>query len=286
MPWCPKCKNEYKAGYTICADCGSELVESLNAIEWKAVYFGEEADLLSMCEFMQANGIANVQVSYAENENIYELLVDSQKIKEVQKLIKVYLTNIAAPQKAAEMKAVELTMSEEEIAKHMEEKKALMKEMMRSPYEDADSKAEEYKSGAAALLLVGVLGIVALVLLNLGLLPISLTGFTKTMITGVMGVMFIIFLIMGISSRMSYTKLKAQAGSDKDTKETIKKYLKDSIVVEEFDKGLVEDDPSMEILYFRRMEKLKAMIFSYDASIDLSFAEYILEEVYSEIFEA
>ena len=101
MPWCPKCKNEYKAGYTICADCGSELVESLNAIEWKAVYFGEEADLLAMCEFMQANGIANVQVSYAENENIYELLVDSQKIKEVQKLIKVYLTNIAAPQKAA-----------------------------------------------------------------------------------------------------------------------------------------------------------------------------------------
>ena len=185
MPWCPKCKNEYKAGYTICADCGSELVESLNAIEWKAVYFGEEADLLAMCEFMQANGIANVQVSYAENENIYELLVDSQKIKEVQKLIKVYLTNIAAPQKAAEMKAVELTMSEEEIAKHMEEKKALMKEMMRSPYEDADSKAEEYKSGAAALLLVGVLGIGALVLLNMGLLPISLTGFTKTMIGNV-----------------------------------------------------------------------------------------------------
>lgn len=26
MPWCPKCKNEYKEGIKICADCGCELV--------------------------------------------------------------------------------------------------------------------------------------------------------------------------------------------------------------------------------------------------------------------
>ena len=29
--WCPKCKNEYVEGITHCADCGMELVESLNA---------------------------------------------------------------------------------------------------------------------------------------------------------------------------------------------------------------------------------------------------------------
>lgn len=27
MPWCPKCKSEYREGYTVCADCGSPLVE-------------------------------------------------------------------------------------------------------------------------------------------------------------------------------------------------------------------------------------------------------------------
>lgn len=27
MPWCPKCKTEYRKGFTVCADCGSELVE-------------------------------------------------------------------------------------------------------------------------------------------------------------------------------------------------------------------------------------------------------------------
>ena len=26
MPWCPKCKSEYRDGFIVCADCGSELV--------------------------------------------------------------------------------------------------------------------------------------------------------------------------------------------------------------------------------------------------------------------
>ncbi len=29
MPWCPKCKTEYREGFSVCADCGSELVEKL-----------------------------------------------------------------------------------------------------------------------------------------------------------------------------------------------------------------------------------------------------------------
>ena len=29
MPWCPKCETEYRDGITVCADCGSVLVEDL-----------------------------------------------------------------------------------------------------------------------------------------------------------------------------------------------------------------------------------------------------------------
>jgi len=29
MPWCPKCKTEYREGFRVCADCGSVLVDEL-----------------------------------------------------------------------------------------------------------------------------------------------------------------------------------------------------------------------------------------------------------------
>ncbi|MBQ6807355.1 MAG: hypothetical protein IJO97_08000 [Lachnospiraceae bacterium] len=48
MAWCPKCENEYIKGITVCADCGTELVESLEeykrqkaALEEKEAAFEE-----------------------------------------------------------------------------------------------------------------------------------------------------------------------------------------------------------------------------------------------------
>lgn len=42
--WCPKCKNEYVEGITICADCGSELVESLTEEAAEAEAAGDFSD--------------------------------------------------------------------------------------------------------------------------------------------------------------------------------------------------------------------------------------------------
>lgn len=44
MPWCPKCKTEYREGFRVCADCGSELVEKL-AEETADEEFDEPAEL-------------------------------------------------------------------------------------------------------------------------------------------------------------------------------------------------------------------------------------------------
>ena len=41
----------------------------------------------------------------------------------------------------------------------------------------------------------------------------------------------------------------------------------------------------MEILYFRRIEKMKEMIRVKYPSIDSAFMDYIIEETYPEIFE-
>lgn len=284
MPWCPNCKNEYKAGYTVCADCGATLVESLDEGK-KAVYFGDENELYQISDFMRANGLKNTEISYDKKEGTYELLVEHDDIAAARKMINVYLQKIAAPKEAKKQEEIREAYTEEELAAFMQAKEAYMKEMERKPYEDTAKMAEEYKSGADSLLIVGVIGIIVLVLLHLGVFPISLPAFTKWMITGVMGLLFVAFVFMGIASRKSYANLKEQASSDHNIKEDVINYLKENVNPAEFDADLVADEPGMEILYFRRMEKLKAMVFAYEQDIDASFAEYILEEIYPDIFE-
>ena len=36
MSWCPKCKCEYRTGFTNCSDCGCELVEVLESTKEEA----------------------------------------------------------------------------------------------------------------------------------------------------------------------------------------------------------------------------------------------------------
>ncbi len=43
MPWCPKCKTEYREGFRVCADCGSELVDELTG-ETEGGEFGEASE--------------------------------------------------------------------------------------------------------------------------------------------------------------------------------------------------------------------------------------------------
>lgn len=59
MPWCPKCKTEYREGFNICSDCNIELVpelpqdsdENANTINYK------EAFLISVANDMEAKVI-------------------------------------------------------------------------------------------------------------------------------------------------------------------------------------------------------------------------------------
>ena len=48
MPWCPKCKNEYREGFTNCSDCGCELVELLEAEEDKAEVIEHDIEVFFM----------------------------------------------------------------------------------------------------------------------------------------------------------------------------------------------------------------------------------------------
>ena len=106
MPWCPKCKCEYKDGITECADCKIPLVDELP----------EEA----------AEVVQNIP--------------------------------------AYEVTSEDATAASEDADQHTSA----------GVYQDKKAKAEDFKSSAYTLLIVGILGIIALILMECKVLPIQL----------------------------------------------------------------------------------------------------------------
>ena len=99
-------------------------------------------------------------------------------------------------------------------------------------YQDKKAKAEDYKSSAYTLLIVGVLGIAAFILMEAGLLPFRLAGSGKYITYGVMGTMFAVFIVMGILSLKSAKKYTQEAVVEEDLTGKIKAWAKEHITAE------------------------------------------------------
>ena len=261
MPWCPKCKNEYKEGITVCADCGCDLVDSLEEQD-VPIYFGPEEEIDEMITFFKANNMEGAYKHFDDKEQTFELIVKKKLVDEAKKAIRIYLKEIA-------------NTEEEET----------QKEKIVNLYEDSNKRAEEYKSGAYTLLLVGIIGIILLVLLYFNILPIILPQFTKILITSVMGIMFVLFVALGISSLNTCKKLKMNAEDENQQQDDIKNWFLSNISKEMIDKHNYIDEETEEELYFKRTDKMKSLIKENYPSVKEEFADYIVEELYTDIYE-
>ena len=64
MPWCPKCRNEYREGFTVCADCGVELVDVLGEeVAEKEVFFTvPRVEAERILEYFEASNVQGVEL--------------------------------------------------------------------------------------------------------------------------------------------------------------------------------------------------------------------------------
>jgi hypothetical protein len=152
-------------------------------------------------------------------------------------------------------------------------------------YQDKKAKAEDFKSSAYTLLLVGVIGIVALILINMGVLPIKfLNGNIMTNI--VMGALFIIFILIGISSFKSFKQYEREAVDEDDLTGRIKVWVTDNVTADCINENVYfDEDTPEEIKYFKYLEFLKSKITEEFGNINASYLDALCDELYSEIFE-
>ncbi len=283
MPWCPVCKNEYVKGYTRCSDCDVDLVESLEEAP-KPIIFGEEGPVNQMAEFLKANGIDEAFVRYDEKEKAYELYVPNERIGDAKAMITELLRKQAEQDEQLEVEEMDASDSDEPSEKAPDRRKG-------GAYEDKSAKAEEYKSSAFALIAVGAIGVVALVLFWMGVLPFRMYGMGKIMFTGVMGFMFVVFLIMGFNSIKMYKTYVGVASKENTLIDDINTFLEANLTKEQIDATLhisdaaASDDAAQAQLYFTRVEFIKRQLFETFPDLDMPLADKMADDWYSKQFD-
>ncbi|MCR4787847.1 MAG: hypothetical protein K5888_04605 [Lachnospiraceae bacterium] len=153
-------------------------------------------------------------------------------------------------------------------------------------YVNNQERADENKSSAWTLLLVGVAGLATDICYFLGIIPNHMSDSGKYMVCGVMGVMFLLFLIMGFVSLRNSRLFMKKAYSENNLTETIKNWLTENVKKDEIDEKLGFTDEAEELRYFGRISEMKDMINDQYMNLEGSYIDRIIEEIYPEIFEA
>lgn len=267
MPWCPKCKNEYYEGVKVCADCGSELVDSLE--EWekaereaKEAAMREQMDALKEMLREEADGEAGAEDS-AEAE--------------------MTLTEGSEDEKDADSGD-----GDDEAAVKSERKASKTAEnTSRGVYQNYEEKAADNKSSAYTLLVVGVIGIIVIVLCFCDVIKLPLSESSRFMILGVMGAMFLFFIVMGAVSMKNAGKYAKKAESEKELTKELEKWFVECVTAEKIDEGLFteeEADFSEEQKYFKRFDKMKELLSERFLNLNDGYMDRFLDKHYQDIF--
>lgn len=288
MAWCPKCKNEYREGFSVCAECGCELVEKEKIYNVKPLAFGEEQQMISLKGFLEYNKIKYVEMKYDEEEAVYELLVDEDDLLHAQKVARVFLEQRTLEKlKEAQEYGMDAHFTESyDTAVEATEEAADNgnSSEISKPYVNSADQAEENRSSAWTLLVVGSIGLIVVILGIAGIIPFRLGN--PYMFYGVMSAIFILFIVMGMLSMKNAKVFAKKAESENSLRDSLLKWCRENLTAQKVNEQLGNtDNVPEEVLYFRRYEMIRKMMNHQFMNLDQGFLENLIdEEVYDMVF--
>ncbi len=293
MAWCPKCKNEYREGITVCPDCGETLVNEEELTDFTSVLFGEQDEMEKLKDFLTYNGIEKSKITFDETEQVYELFVDAAEEKKAKTIARVFLEQQEKERKenAAEEEAAvdEFLMPGEE--EETPEEKIKSDELLKAAssqggltYMNSGAKAEENRSSAWVLLIVGIFGMLVMILGIAGVLPFHIGN--PYMFYGVMSAVFILFIVMGVVSMRNAKIFEKKAESENSLVDTLVKWSEENLTAEDIDAQIenAADTPA-EALYYKRFEVIRSQMNHQFMNLDQQMLENLIDtKIYEQIF--
>lgn len=253
--WCPKCKYEYRDGIKVCADCGCELVESLDVNE--------------------TDDAAGIHAD-AENEpgnSSYDYMPD-------EKTIEADDMNVEVSDTAMESDAAD-NFAEYGADDETKEDKAA-----EPAYVPKRTRYEDNKSSAYTFFLVGGVGAVLVILHIAGVFDFNLTSTSRILVNTVMGTLFAIFLIVGIVSAKNSAKYKKEALAEEALTEQIKSFVHELYTTDGIDNASgVADTAEAYEKWDLRYHFIEKQIKSEYPELAADYLEYITDMIYNELYE-
>lgn len=247
MPWCPKCKEEYREGIAVCAECGEVLVEALEEdVEDERCEAAAE-------ETAGEEGMPDVEETDDEPAD-YDW--DEEK---------------SAAEKDEDIQDGEMEEPEETDGLQGTKNAAYVK------------KADEYKDLVGTgytFVVLSVLGLVYLVLCQLKVIPISYNILALIVLTA----MFVVFIIIGISSFVKAGNIKELIGSEEEESKSILSWLREHVGADRLE-AMKGEEESEEEYYLNLTEVLKGELKEVYTEAEDGYLEMLIEEYYSEVFE-
>lgn len=270
MAWCPKCKNEYVEGITECKKCHCKLVENLIRQE-DIIAKGAPVQLQSLADLLNQKNISSARVQYDEGDGIHYLLVDPEE----REAAAVILREIAR---------MENQMRYQQMRSAGNSKNPGGSEL----YQDKREQAQEVRSSAFALIVVGFVGLILDILCVFNIITIRWSTFTKTITCSVMGVLFLALIVMGFLSVKSLKSLLSFAKEEDKMTGEIEKWYQKELASEQIDamlEGKMEHDLSEEEKYFYRIEQIRHVLTEKFMNLDPAYADNMTEKIYQELYE-
>lgn len=264
MPWCPQCKNEYRPGVELCADCGSPLVDELNNLNVNKVELAElaeEEDAKKLVEFLNFSHISDVSSQYIEDSSTWKVSVTDSQLQDAVKLLKAFHT-------------AEITEEE----KSEEKQKQIASKS--STYVKKEDKYQDFKSSAMTFIPFGIAGLIFVLLNVFGVVNFIHGILQYSIITA----LFLGFTYIGITSWIKLKSIKQEISTEQDNTSKITAWMKEH-VTEDILTAVTNPSKSEEFNYIYRTDRIKELLLSEFGDLDENFVDTLVEEFYTENFD-
>lgn len=291
MPWCPICRNEYREGFEVCADCGAKLVEELgeDTGSYVTIVRVPTDHISEVTDFLDASDISAYKVEEVE-EGMSEILAEEKNRNEVSFAVNTFLNKRQEEvdelmQKKKDNLAKVLASKEEKKDEKEEADKKEEKKKPETAFRSSKEKADEARNSAIALLLIGIIGLAFEALVVFHVLPLEINGLTGKILYGFMACVFLGLIIGALLSFSTAKRLREAIVDESGIKEEILKFCKEDAVDTALKLIPVKEEED-ESVYFARMDFLKSAIRQEPKfkDVDPELIEGLLDENYQELF--